>query len=682
MPINEEFTERLRKDLYSKHPDFGNYGKGEKQEAIGQTLTDYNKMFVDFPNEERSRFIDERLHDLGEESTYGVGEFAWDVGVPTVAAAVGQVGGAPGTVLGGMVGAGFAESEKADYERRKRGISQQTPEEKWQMGQMPMVLEAGGLIAAPLLSAISLGLKRKIFNPEGLTEGTRIAQRKLSQLDVRRGITHPFTPLGETLSLGQLNSAEGSLWQQIESLAGGGSFGRRKLMKHYEKSYKLLHNDLNNLFNLMGTHMDDVQYGDMVKKMLDGDIDFVKMMRTDFWKTARDTIEHDTSKVNIGPLIDHFAKEVGEKGRSDAFQVMRGINDFLGLKNIYKGPIEDVERAAYLTPIGDIKAAPREVTVKQAQALVHRLNEMVPNKKAGKAAGKASEITKKAFMDTLKKGNPEAHKAYTKAFEYHAQTAERLFKGNMPTIMKQLTTKPEALSKALKGGNEYSKLMAIKKAITTGKPRETALSMVDYKDKILKPLIFDICRESYDSGAKVLSGDMLMASLKKHGAIFTPDFTKPGPYLEEVMGKELFDQTLDFAQALQKAGKSAAGQGIFIRFMEAGVIIGAVSGAASQIPGFGQRAAGVFLAPVALANMLTSRRLLRTLTDGIQSPAGSTAGGRLVMTVAAENERANKTVQNMTGNAMNYYYSLIPKPAPPSYGQIPPAAQGIVQPRQ
>jgi len=164
-----EFIEkRLRPDLYKQHPDFGNYGKAEKQQAIASLLESYNPKFAEVDPTEREEYINSLLDLMGESKTYSVAEAAWDIGVPMATGALGGLAAGPiGAIAGAGAGAGAAEALKAQYERHKRGIPPASWEEMSETAKWPAALEMGFQLGAPILSRAALGLKRKIFLPKG-----------------------------------------------------------------------------------------------------------------------------------------------------------------------------------------------------------------------------------------------------------------------------------------------------------------------------------------------------------------------------------------------------------------------------------------------------------------------------------------------------------------------------------
>lgn len=648
----EEFTETLRQAIQTKHKDFGNYGMDQRRGAVIDTLIDFNPDFAGFSDEIKKTKADKLLKDLGEESTYGVGEAAWDMGVPLAGTTIGGgIAGPLGAAVGGAGAAGWGEARKAEWERSERGIEPMTHAERREIAKWPAALELLGGFAAPLLSKVGLGLKRRIFgvSPKNLPEDIKLAQEVLGRTDVKRGFFHPFTPLGRTLSLAQLNPNEHSIWRQLEGLAGGGFFSAGKIFKHYKGNFTALLSDLKTVMSRVKQNTDPVTFGQQVDKMLNGEINLTKILRNRYWGKSNALLDGTEGLVDVGPLMDYFAKEWGKKGKLKVGQLLTSVNDFLGGKRLMKGPISEVEEMAYLIPPSEVEGLPRQLTATQAAGLLERLNLLWGSPKIRAQAAHASGIVKEQLLKNLKKTNIEAHDAFLRASDFHRLSAQRISDGLITGILKGLKDTPEALTATLRGQNRYSNIMAIKKAMRGDLPAKRAL----YEQKILKPVRFDIFKDAYNAQQNVLSGEGIIKALKDRGAIFTEEGVKPGPFLKEVFGEDLFGEVHDLARTMQSSATTATGESILIKFAQAAPAIQVISG--QPVPGLGTRVAGVFLAPVVLAGFLTSRSRMRTLTNGIQGGTGSTAFSRMSMTAARLFTQAQTDLRDMSFEEAAFY---------------------------
>jgi hypothetical protein len=530
----------------------------------------------------------------------------------------------------------------------------------------PAALEIGFQVGAPILSRATLALKRKLFLPAKTKgkfrkkvtlpdEEIQATQELLGKYRKRRGLTHPFTPIGESLTLGQINLKERNFLQFAESVAGGALGAQKVVARRYREIGEALQAAYKELADKMGVMLDDVTFGTVVGDMIRGEIDVVKLLRDKYWAELGELIKDRTYTVDIGPLVNFLVTEYSKRGRLDAGRVATAINDFLGITKFTPLETIGVEAKELLVDPGDLIKAPRELPVDMARQLLHRLNRLYNNKALEDAAGKSAEILKKSLVRTFKKeGDEAAAAAFAKANDFHREAAERIKEGLIGPLVKSLTARkaaPERIVGFIYGGAKspkYSNLMALKHAFT-GERRKL------YERNVLKPLRFKILNEAFDKRAGAYSGDLLTQALERHGAIFTPEGVQPGPYLEEIFGKDGFKNILDFATALKVGSTDASGDLIIIKFMQATEISRAVRPARRETPGAMTRTAAVFLSPLGLAHALTSRRLTRTLTDGIQSRTGSSTFARMVATVGRLNAQAEADLRNMDAKEVDYY---------------------------
>ena len=663
-----EFVEkRLRPDLYKQHPDFGNYGKAEKQQAIASLLESYNPRFAELDPAEREEYVSSLLNLMGESKTYSVAEAAWDIGVPMATGALGGLAAGPiGAIAGAGAGAGAAEALKAQYERHKRGIPLASWEEMSETAKWPAALEMGFQLGAPILSRAALGLKRKIFLPKGTKgllrkkvtlpdEEIQTTQELLGKYAKRRGITHPFTPIGESLTLGQINLKERNLLQFAESVAGGALGAQKVVARRYKEIGDTLQEAYKELAEKMSTMLDDVTFGTVVSDMIRGEINVVKLLRRKYWSELGELLEGKDYTVDIGPLVDFLIREYSKKGRLDAGRVATAINDFLGIMKFKPLETVGVEAEDLLIDPGELIKAPRDLPIDMARQLLHRLNNLYESKSMRNAAGKSAQILKDAIVKTFKEeGDDELAAAFEKANTFHRESAKRIYEGLIGNLVKGITGNKAAPERVVgfiygsAGTPKYSNLMALKHAFTGGRRRL-------YERNILKPLRFKVLNEAFDTRAGVYSGELLTQALKRHGAIFTPDGVKPGPYLKEVFGEDGFKNVLDFATALKVGSTDASGDLILIKFMQATEISRMARPARRGSPGAAAKTVTVFLTPLGLAHALTSKRLTRTLTDGIQSRIGSSAFARMVATVNRLNTQAELELRKMEGKEIDFY---------------------------
>ena len=109
--IPPERLQEMQQTAYEMDPDFGNRGKEQKAAVIEKVLDSMNENFASYPPDKRKVAAQGILKQIGEESSYGAGELAYDMGVPAAGEALGGLlGGKPGAVVGGGVAATAGEA--------------------------------------------------------------------------------------------------------------------------------------------------------------------------------------------------------------------------------------------------------------------------------------------------------------------------------------------------------------------------------------------------------------------------------------------------------------------------------------------------------------------------------------------------------------------------------------------
>ena len=694
---------KVQEAVYASDPDFGNYSKAKRIEAVKRTLTGWNEIFKLGSKEQQDTAANTLLEQMGEQHSYGPLEAAYDVGVPGIGGAVGTAGGLAGTAAGAGTAAMAGETAKAEFERSRRGIPTQTGEAVTALkeGRVSDALQgaydvfasnadvgaweaASQLIGNPvtkgILNVVARGARpvaRKFLMPKtGLPEPVAATQKVLGEV-------------GESLTAGQLNAHEKNFVYFLEGIASGSMFGGL-LKRKYRANFDKVQGIYKNYINQISTMMEPSEWGNIAKAAYNGELSLVKILRDEFWGSAREELAKLSGRTNlevdISPLIDWFAVEAGKRGRRDVIKIMSNVNDFLGLKSLAEfKPNTDIAQMTYLIA-QELQGAPRKLTATQAADLLQRLNSL--HDSSGAVSDHAADLLRDPLVGKLREAariDPafsDVADTYLKANDFHRVTATRLQDGLLPQIMKTLKDKPTALTQFVHGGGApYDNLMALKKtyaserlmeprvvkktgevlepqagAGTVGKP-----PFINFERDIKRPLRYDLMQRAYvtEGVEPHFSGDALMGELERMGMRLDPERgLVPGEYLDELFtdshtGKKYFPRVLELANALKGAATTGSGDTVFVKFAQAGVGVQAMTGQAA--PGFKTRVAALFIGPLGLSKILADPRLLAETTSMLKAGPGTTAWSRGLATIARLQTRAAVEKRGMLKEEQDFY---------------------------
>lgn len=528
---NEEEVGDFQAALFQAHPDFGNYGKKEKRRAVMDLLAkaDPENRYSLEGTDATANAI---LEDLGETSTYGVGEFAMDT-IPPEFGAVGgayvgrkagemlarralgsAVGGAlsgpAGMVAGGLLGGGamtgMGEHLKSEYERAKRGIQTRWEEGTTLQGlaqQGPLVLAdiVTRGIGGPFLRGIYNRGKER-FGAKVLTPRTGVSQRSQRAQEFLEEV--PRDPVGprspdltrarremqdwminaqekahsHSLFIDELNAEEGNMVSQMGAMLRSGFFTAGQAAEHSITRWRDVQGKVSDMFWSMAEDWGPEEWGRKLTKSLNGEINLLRAANHTLQNRADDMVYATKGTMDMGPFWDHLVREYADRGRIKDFGTVLGrLNQNLGW-NVKATTMAQKDEAIMLIDPKEFKAKvatfPREVPFEVADSIWRMLNSYRTDASKD-VMDHMVKLIREPYMQSLTALDPYAAKVKKYALDFHGEISDTITKNKVITrdLLKQMVMedKPGYVVKFLTGGDlatNTRNLRVLKNAYTAG----------------------------------------------------------------------------------------------------------------------------------------------------------------------------------------------------------------------
>ena len=495
-----------------------------------------------------------------------------------------------------------------------------------------------------------IGEARKITQ-QALKDSTPKRFQRIDSALERKNITP------ESLSLDQLGMSE-------KKFAGIGAayreafFSRGMAAKADKMKLDQLTAPIQEFFSQLQKTNNATEFGTLVRSMLKGEVDLVKLNRNALYAEVKDRMAGQNIGVNLEQLRGF---------------INQGKKDFRGdIKEIFEKKLLAISEL-------DLDQSWGNLPFKQVWAAKQELNAFYKKGQRGPAK-KFHDYIVNPMEDALKTDR-EALRMFQEAESYLGATKDRLQNKLITGVANTLQETPTIVLKNMKEGARTDTLLAWKKIFkesgtgVPGRPKATpgTLTMAQYDKTVLQPLQHSVLNEAAD--------EFGMLDGKKLVKVFKDLSSNEDPFLQELFGNTK-DNLLNFAIAIRTMGEVPTGA-VAIKLMQGGQLMMLGSAALNQITGnpvvsgaTGATLAGasllLYAAPIAIQKVMMNKTLLKKLTNGLQSGPKSAAFHRAVAILTTHSITSRFDYRNMSEARKAFFTSLEPKLSNFEEQPIPP----------